>query len=58
MPNPQIHETKTHGKITFPYIIYRGNIPEYIVSYPLHWHEEMEFIYIKKDMQFIKTTYP
>ena len=46
MPNPQIHETKTHGKITFPYIIYRGNIPEYIVSYPLHWHEEMEFIYV------------
>ena len=46
--NPTIfHETKNHGQLTFPYIVYRGKIPEYIPSYPLHWHDEMELIYIK-----------
>lgn len=43
-----MHETKTHGKLSFPFIVYRGNIPEYICSYPLHWHEEMEIIYVTK----------
>lgn len=43
-----MHETKTHGKLSFPFIVYRGNIPEYICSYPLHWHEEMEIIYVIK----------
>lgn len=40
------HETKIHGKATFPYIIYRGIIPGYLRGYPLHWHEEMELIHV------------
>lgn len=40
------HETKLHGKRTFPYIVYRGNLPAYIRSYGLHWHDEMEIITI------------
>ena len=43
-----LHETKTHGKLSFPYIIYRGNIPEYLHAYPLHWHDEMEIIHNEK----------
>lgn len=43
-----MHETKIHGKLSFPFIVYRGNIPEYICSYPLHWHDEMEIIYVTK----------
>lgn len=39
-----MHETKLHGKPDFPYTVYRGKLPEYIRSYPLHWHEEMELI--------------
>jgi len=42
----QMHETKTHGDLTFPFAVYGGNLPEYIHSYPLHWHEEFEIIYI------------
>lgn len=38
-------EIKEHGKKTFPFVIYRGNIPKYIHSYPLHWHNEMEIIF-------------
>lgn len=41
-----LHEIKQHGKYTFPYMIYRGKIPEYQYSYPLHWHEEMELILV------------
>lgn len=41
-----LHETKQHGEYTFPYMIYRGKIPEYQYSYPLHWHEEMELILV------------
>lgn len=39
-----MHETKLHGTRLFPYRVYRSRLPEYIHSYPLHWHEEMEFI--------------
>lgn len=41
-----IHETKLHGSRLFPYKVYRSRLPEYIHSYPLHWHEEMEVIYV------------
>ena len=39
------HETKTHGTATFPFTVYRGIIPEYFRSFPLHWHDEFELIY-------------
>lgn len=48
MNNPLLHETKIHGTIDFPYIVYHGKIPAFINSYPLHWHDEAEFIYISK----------
>ena len=41
-----LHETKLHGSRLFPYRVYRGKMPEYMHSYPLHWHEEMELIYV------------
>lgn len=42
--NPYLQELKQHGEPSFPYMVYKGKIPEYIYSYPLHWHEEMELI--------------
>ncbi len=44
--NNTLYETKTHGKLFFPYIVYKGKLPEYIQSYTVHWHKEMEIIYI------------
>ena len=41
------HETKIHGRLDFPYIVYTGKIPEFLHNYPLHWHEEFEIIYIE-----------
>lgn len=41
-----LHETKIHGTVDFPYIVYPGKIPEYITSFPSHWHEEAELILV------------
>ncbi len=41
----ELHETKIHGSIAFPYSVYRGRIPEWIHSFPQHWHEGFELIY-------------
>ena len=41
-----LHETKIHGTPDFPYIVYHGKIPEFLTSFPCHWHEEAELIYI------------
>lgn len=41
-------EKKQHGKIEFPFITYICTIPLDFDMVPLHWHEEMEIIYIKK----------
>lgn len=40
-----LHETKIHGTATAAYSVYHGNIPGWILSFPLHWHEEFELIY-------------
>lgn len=39
-------ETKIHGRLDFPYVVYIGLIPEGLTSFPLHWHKEFEIIYI------------
>ena len=48
MNNALLHETKIHGTVDFPYIVYHGKIPDFIHSYPLHWHEEAELIYVTR----------
>lgn len=48
MNNTLLHETKIHGTLDFPYIVYHGKIPDFIHSYPLHWHDEAEIIYVTK----------
>lgn len=41
-------ERKSHGGADFPYITYPCSIPLDFPKVPLHWHDEMELIYIKK----------
>jgi AraC-like DNA-binding protein len=41
-------EKISHGDPLFPYITYLCSIPLDFQCVPLHWHDEMEFIYIKK----------
>ncbi len=42
------HETKTHTSAEFPYNTYLCSIPLDFKHVPLHWHEEVELIVIKK----------
>lgn len=41
-------EKKTHGSPLFPYNTYLCSIPLDFSLVPLHWHDELELIYIKK----------
>lgn len=41
-------EKKSHGNPHFPYNTYPCSIPLDFPQVPLHWHDELEFIYIKK----------
>ena len=41
-------EKKEHGQSEFPYITYPCSIPLDFSRVPLHWHDEMEIVYIKK----------
>ncbi len=43
-----IHEITSHFDYNIPYNTYPCSIPLDFESVPLHWHEDVEFIYIKK----------
>lgn len=40
------HETKQHGTLSFPFTVYGAIMPEMMTSFPLHWHDELELIYL------------
>jgi len=42
-----LYETKRHGTENMPFAIYLSKIPEKLGYYPMHWHEEMEIIYVE-----------
>lgn len=42
------HETKQHTTAEFPYNTYPCSIPLDFTRVPLHWHDELELIVIKK----------
>lgn len=55
------HEKKSHVNPDFPYTTYPCSIPLDFTEVPLHWHKEMEIIYIKKGGGSVSvdfTTYP
>ncbi len=41
-------EKQSHGALSFPYITYPCSIPLDFSRVPLHWHDEMEILYVKK----------
>lgn len=47
------HEKKTHTSPDFPYNTYLCSIPLDFSSVPIHWHNEMEIIVIKKGQGII-----
>jgi len=47
------YENKTNVNPTFPYNTFLCTIPLDFSRVPLHWHDEMEIIYIKKGQGFV-----
>lgn len=47
------HEKKSHVDAAFPYNILLCSIPLDFPCVPLHWHDEMEIIYIKKGHGYV-----
>ena len=48
MAEKQYQETKKHGSRLFPFNIYPCTIPLDFPAVLVHWHREMELIYVKK----------
>lgn len=46
----KIQEQKTHGQLQFPFNIYPCSIPLDFPAVPLHWHNDMEIVYVKKGL--------
>lgn len=46
-------EKKTHVDVAFPYNTYLCSIPLDFRNVPLHWHDEMEIIYVKKGHGYV-----
>ena len=42
------YQEKPHHSSPFPYLTYPCSIPHDFCRVPLHWHDEMELVYIKK----------
>lgn len=47
------HERKEHSHSDFPYVTYPCSIPLDFSMVPLHWHEDMELIYVKKGVGIV-----
>lgn len=60
MRNPAYHETKQHTDAMFAFNIYPCTIPADFSFVPLHWHDNMEIIYVKQGSGLVQidfTTY-
>ncbi|WP_334137156.1 AraC family transcriptional regulator [Muricomes intestini] len=51
------HETKSHTDINFPYNTYLCSIPLDFTEVPLHWHDEIELIVIKKGQGYVSVDF-
>lgn len=51
------HESKSHTPSEFPYNTYLCSIPLDFTQVPLHWHEELELIVIKKGQGYVSVNF-
>ena len=50
MQNDELMSLKEHGKkgdFLLPLVVVNTLMPEMYTSYPMHWHDEMEIVYIE-----------
>ena len=42
-----LYEYRQHGTLEFPYVVYHFQIPVSLYSCPMHWHDEMELMFVQ-----------
>ncbi len=42
-----LKEAVQHGDFLLPFDIYKTRMPDFFNSFPMHWHEEVEIVYVK-----------
>ncbi len=42
-----LKETGQKGDFLLPYMVARTVMPDFYTTYPMHWHEEMEIVYVE-----------
>ena len=47
MKNNNLKENTQHGDFNLPFTTYQGYMDENFPLVPMHWHEEIEIIYIE-----------
>lgn len=50
----QLEEVKRHGDVLFPFNIYPCTIPDDLPSVALHWHRNMEVVYVKRGVMTLQ----
>ncbi len=43
-----LKETGQKGDFLLPYVINKTVMPDYYTTFPMHWHEEMEIVYVEE----------
>ena len=43
-----LKETGQKGDFLLPYMVAKTVMPDFYTTYPMHWHDEMEIVYIEK----------
>ncbi len=47
-----LKESTPHGDFLLPFVVCTTIMPRFFSSFPVHWHEEMEIVYIEKGELF------
>ena len=43
-----LKETGQKGDFLLPYVVNKTIMPDYYTTFPMHWHEEMEIVYVEE----------
>lgn len=44
----RLKETGQKGDFLLPYVVNKTVMPDYYTTFPMHWHEEMEIVYVEE----------
>ena len=48
-----LKETGQRGSFLLPFVVCRTVLPDFYTTFPIHWHNEMEIVYVEEGEFFI-----